>query len=93
MNSNEISAISIGLSILAIVTLFLLSVDRYRNRTFFTDDTVFYVKKWSYILFVVGLNVAMCTLVYYVQDLQVIVYVILALKSKDLLSSLIFVFK
>jgi len=92
MNSNEISAISIGLSILAIVTLFLLSVGRYQNRSFFTDDTIFYVKKWMYILFVVSLNAAMCTLVYYVQDLQVIVYVILVLKSKDLLSSLIFVF-
>ena len=92
MNSNEISATSIGLSILAIVTLFLLSVGRYQNRSFFTDDTVFYVKKWLYILFVVSLNAAMCTLVYYVQDLQVIVYVILVLKSKDLLSSLIFVF-
>jgi len=92
MNSNEISAISIGLSIFAIVTLFLLSVGRYKNMTFFTDDTVFYVKKWFYILFVVSLNAAMCTLVYYVQDLQVIVYVILVLKSKDLLSSIIFAF-
>lgn len=92
MDSNEISAITIGLSIFAIVTLFLLSVGRYQNMSFFTDDTVFYVKKWVYILFVVSLNAAMCTLVYYVQDLQVIVYVILVLKSKDLVSSVIFVF-
>lgn len=92
MNSNEISAIAIGLSIIFIVSLFLLSVGNYQNKTLFTKDNMFYFKKWTYILFVVALNAAMCTLVYYVQDLQVIVYIILVLKSKDLLSSIIFVF-
>lgn len=92
MNSNEISAISIGASIFLIATLFTLSVGQFSTKSFFTDSTAFYVKKWLYIMFIFTVNAAMCTLVYYVQDLQVIVYIILALKSKDLLSSIIFVF-
>lgn len=91
MNSNEISAMVIGLSIFTfVIGLFLFGY--YKNRSFFTNQVNFYVKKWLYITFVVCLNVAGCAFVYYYQDVQVIIYIILALKSKDLISSIVFVF-
>lgn len=92
MESNQVAALSIGLSILFVTGVFVLSSGYYKNRTFFDSDTVFYVKKWTYIFFLVSVNVVGCVFVYYFRSLNVLVYVILALKSKDLVTSVVFVF-
>jgi len=92
MESNQVAALSIGLSILFVTGVFVLLSGYYKNRTFFDSNTVFYVKKWTYILFLVSLNVVGCVFVYYFRSLNVLVYVILALKSKDLITSVVFLF-
>lgn len=92
MESNQVAALSIGLSILFVSGVFFLLSGYYKNRTFFDSNTVFYVKKWSYILLLVSLNVVGCVFVYYFKSLNVLVYIILALKSKDLITSVVFVF-
>lgn len=89
MNQNDIFALAIGLVIMGLVSL-VVSIIGYYGKDFFTKNRNFYIKKWLYILFVIGLNTAGCILVYYTQNLQVMIYVILALKSKDLISSIIF---
>lgn len=91
MNSNQIAVLSIGLSIFVFVTYFLVYFNLYRKDSTFTKDSIFTMKKITYISFVLLANVGMCVLVYYLQNLQVIVYIMLILKSKDLISSLIFV--
>lgn len=92
MESNQVAALSIGLCILFVTGVFVLLSGYYKNRTFFDSNTVFYMKKWTYIFFLVSLNVVGCVFVYYFKSLNVIVYVILALKSKDLVTSVVFVF-
>lgn len=89
MNQNEISALTIGLVIMGFVSLFV-SILGYYGKDFFTKNRNFYIKKWMYILFVIAINTAGCVLIYYTQNLQVMIYIILALKSKDLISSIIF---
>jgi len=92
MDSNQIAALSIGASIVFLTGVFVLWSGYYKNRTFFDSNTVFYLKKWTYIFLLVSLNLAGCVFVYYFKSLNVLVYVILALKSKDLVTSVIFVF-
>ena len=58
----------------------------------FTNQKTFFIKKWLYILGIFGINAAGCCLVYYTQNLQVILYIILVLKSKDILMSIMFMF-
>lgn len=92
MLSSEIAALSIGISIVfATVFLFLL-VGSYKDRVMFTNQKVFFIKKWFYIIGIVLLNTGFCCLVYYTRNLQIILYIILILKSKDILMSVIFPF-
>lgn len=92
MTSYQIAALSISAAIVFTVGVFFFWSGYYKNRSFFTNDTIFYVKKWLYVLALLSVNVAGCVFVYYFNSLDVIVYVILALKSKDLIMSVIFTF-
>jgi chitin synthase len=92
MNSYQVAAISISASILFTIGVLFLWSGYYKNRSFFQSSTIFYVKKWMYIFAIVSLNIAGCVFVYYFNSLNVILYVILALKSKDLIMSVVFTF-
>jgi chitin synthase len=92
MLSSEIAALSIGTSIVLITVFLFLLVGSYKDRSMFTNQKVFFIKKWIYITGIVLLNAGFCCLVYYTQNLQVILYIILILKSKDILMSVIFPF-
>lgn len=85
-----IAALSIGLSVLTFTLCSFLYFTLYTKRSPFKKGNLFEFKKWMYIAFVFAFNVAMCTLVYYLQSVKVILYIIVALKSKDLISSVMF---
>jgi chitin synthase len=88
LQNTEIAALTIGLSILALGVL-SATLNKF---SFFTDDNRFFLKKWLYIAMIALVNTAGCVLVYYTKNLQVIIYIILLLKSKDILMSVMFVF-
>jgi chitin synthase len=67
-------------------------VVQFRNVSKFTEETLFFYKKWAYIISLMVINIAGCVLVYYTRDLQVILYIILVLKSKDIIMSVMFTF-
>lgn len=94
MNTDSIVGVVIGATLFTFIITLMLYTGLYFNKkvSFFTNDYNFYLKKWLYIGFVVCLNAAGCVFVYYVRDLQVMMFVILALKAKDLISSIVFVF-
>ena len=87
LETSEIVALSLGLSIFAFFfgSYLFYSVSNLSKKSF-------YIKKWLLITFVLLLNAGACALVYYTQNLQVILFVIVVLKSKDLIMSLMFVF-
>lgn len=91
MNSSQIAAITIGLvlfsGISALGVYYILSK---HTKSPFSNETIFFVKKWLYIFFVLLVNALGCTLVYYTRNLQVILYIILVLKSKDIIMALLF---
>ena len=89
-NSFEIAAIAIGLSIFAITLSIGILSSLSTTISPFTTDNVFYLKKWAFIAFIFLINALGCILVYYTSNLQVIIYIILALKSKDILMALSF---
>lgn len=91
-SNDQIAATTIGVSIVFLACMFMLYIGYYKSSNVFTVSTPFYVKKWLYVGTIICLNAAGCALVYYTQSLQVIVYIILVLKSKDLVMSLVFVF-
>jgi cellulose synthase/poly-beta-1,6-N-acetylglucosamine synthase-like glycosyltransferase len=91
-SNDQIAATTIGVSIVFLVGMFMLYIGYYKSSNVFTASTPFYVKKWLYVGTIICLNAAGCVLVYYTQSLQVILYIILVLKSKDLVMSLVFVF-
>ena len=92
MLSSEIAALSIGTSIILTTLILFLLAGSYKDRLMFTNKKEFFIKKWVYITGIVFLNAGFCCLVYYTQNLQVILYIILILKSKDILMSIIFPF-
>lgn len=86
----EILALTIGL-VLGVTTIGAFVCYKSRMvQSYFTDDRVFFIKKWSYIGGIALVNAAMCVMVYYLKNVQVLLYVILALKAKDIIISLIF---
>lgn len=91
-SNDQIAATTIGVSIVFLACMFMLYIGYYKSSNVFTVSTPFYVKKWLYVGTIICLNAAGCALVYYTQSLQVIVYIILVSKSKDLVMSLVFVF-
>lgn len=94
LSSQEIAALSIGLTINSFIILsFIGFTILYKNKTnMFTDEKIFFVKKWFYIMFILLLNAGMCCVAYYTSNLQILLYIILVLKSKDILMSIMFTF-
>ena len=90
MDSNQIAALTIGLIILFIILFIILIINLIFKKQYFTENSTFYLKKWLYIAFIFTINIGMCITVYYVQNIPVMLYIILFLKSKDLISSIIF---
>ena len=89
LNSNQIAALTIGVGIVGITLL--SGFFNSKSKEYFTNNSTFFIKKWIYITMILCVNVAGCVFVYYTQNLQIILFVILALKSKDILMSLMFV--
>ena len=91
LNTQSIVALVYGLGIIMLISLVLLKVlSEYKLNV--TNQTMFYIKKWCLILSILLLNAGLCILVYYTQNLQVILYIIVILKSKDIIMSIMFVF-
>lgn len=92
LDGPELAALLIGLTLVGItygIFLFFLSSNRLMS---FTESNVFHIKKWMLILGLLLVNAGGCVLVYYTKSLQVILYIILVLKSKDILMAVMFVF-
>lgn len=89
LETSQIVALTLGLCILSILfgSYLFSSVKNLSSQ-----NKTFYVKKWLLISFVVLMNGLACWLVYYTQNLQVILYVIIALKLKDIIMSVMFMF-
>lgn len=92
MLSTEIAALTIGLTIAFATTCLFLYAGLVKDRKMFTNQRLFFIKKWLYIFSIFAVNAAGCCLVYYTQNLQVILYIVLVLKSKDILMSVMFTF-
>jgi chitin synthase len=91
LESYSVAALVIGLTIVVVTLGLFVLFGKVNHSLPFTDSTKFVVKKWLYILFVVALNASGCVLVYYTRNLQVILFLIIALKSKDIIMALMFV--
>lgn len=92
MDKNQIAALTVGLGIVFCIVILLLSINFFVNiyKSSFSKDVIFNIKKWFYILFIFAANIAGCCLVYYTNNLRILIYVILALKSKDIICSFLF---
>jgi chitin synthase len=91
MNSSQIAAISVGGVLLTVfLSLGLYSLVLNWNNSQFSNQSIFFIKKWLLVIFILLLNALGCALVYYTRNLQVILYVILVLKSKDILVAVMF---
>jgi len=90
LSSNDIACIVIGLSLVLYIDIVGIVYLFNKKASAFTSNQVFYLKKWSYISFVLFLNAAGCALVYYTSNLQDILYIILVMKSKDIIMALMF---
>lgn len=91
LETSAIVALAFGLGIVGLISLIVGFVET-RNFNNVTKETLFYIKKWCLIAFVMLVNAGGCVLVYYTQNLQVILFIIVVLKSKDILMSVMFVF-
>jgi chitin synthase len=91
LETSAIVALAFGLGIVGLISLITLFVEmnHFQNAT---KEGLFYVKKWCLIAFILLVNAAGCVLVYYTQNLQVILAIIVALKSKDIIMAIMFAF-
>lgn len=93
MDGPTTAAVSIGSSIAGIILLVVMYSELTRNRTrLFTTNATFYLKKWAYVFGILTVNALGSALVYYTKRLQVILYIILFLKAKDIIMSVMFMF-
>lgn len=90
MNTYEIGALTIGLSIVFLVSLLTLLSGTIKSFNSFSDEWQFKAKKWVFIVGLILVNIAGCVMVYYTQNLQVLLYVVIVLKLKDILMSIMF---
>lgn len=90
MEVGAIVAIAVGCGIVVFTSLLFALTNKFTNRTFYTTEKLFFVKKWLFIGLVMVLNIGGCVMVYYTKNLQVVIYVLIALKSKDILMALLF---
>lgn len=86
-----IVSIIFGLCIVCIISFIIAFVASHSFNNV-TTKTLFHIKKWNLIVFIMLLNAGGCAVVYYTRDLQVILFTIVVLKSKDIIMSVIFVF-
>lgn len=91
LETSAIVALAFGLGIVGLISLITLFVEmnHFQNTT---KEGLFYVKKWCLIAFILLVNAGGCVLVYYTQNLQVILAIIIVLKSKDILMAFMFAF-
>ena len=92
MNVFEIGALTIGLGIVFVLGVLSWTSGSFKSFNSFSNSKQFMLQKWLYISFILLTNVGLCVMVYYTQNLQVLLYVIVVLKLKDILSAFIFVF-
>jgi chitin synthase len=90
LETPAIAALSIGLSIFVLTGLLFVYSGTYKQTEYFTSQTEFFLKKWGYIFTILAINTAGCVLVYYTRNIQVVIYIIIVLKSKDILMALMF---
>lgn len=88
---SAIVAITFGLSIVTLMCLIVSFVETQHFNNV-TKDNIFYIKKWCLIVFILLINVGGCVLVYYTRNMQVILFIIVVLKLKDIIMSIMFVF-
>jgi len=85
MNTNQIVALCVGLSILCVI----LGVIATKGKLHTHNDTLF-LKKWIYISLLFIINISGCVVVYYVNNTKILFYIIFAMKLKDILGSVMF---
>ena len=85
MNTNQIVALCVGLSMLCII----LGVIATKEKLHIHNNTLF-LKKWIYISLLFIINISGCVIVYYVNDTKILFYIIFAMKLKDILGSVMF---
>jgi len=85
MNTNQIVALCVGLSMLCII----LGVIATKEKLHSHNNTLF-LKKWIYISLLFIVNISGCVMVYYVNDTKILFYIIFVMKLKDILGSVIF---
>lgn len=91
LETSAIVALAFGLSLVGLISLVVLFVEMNHFNNV-TKEGLFYVKKWCLITFILLVNAGGCALVYYTQNLQVILFIIVALKSKDIIMAIMFCF-
>ena len=91
MNSNIYAVIIIIGMLFSVVLLTILFTKNYKIVSRFTYATFFYIKKYLWIFTILLINAALCTLVYYSSNLNIMIYIILFLKLKDIIMVILFV--
>jgi cellulose synthase/poly-beta-1,6-N-acetylglucosamine synthase-like glycosyltransferase len=91
IETSAIVALALGVSLIGLIVLIILFVEMNHFNNV-TKESLFYVKKWCLIALVLLVNAGGCALVYYTQNLQVILFIIVALKSKDIIMAIMFGF-
>lgn len=86
----QIVALVIGLIIFSFILT--IGIIEETSNVHIIKNVVFNIKKWFLITAILLLNAGGCALVYYTQNLQVILFIIVVLKSKDIISCVMFVF-
>jgi chitin synthase len=91
MNSDNYAVITIiGISFIAILSTLLITKN-YKIISRFTYENLFYIKKYLWIFTTLLINAGLCVLVYYSSNLNVMIYIILFLKLKDIIMVILFV--
>lgn len=92
MDNTAVVSLSIGLSIVIVTLVLFVYSGGYKTSKNYINNNQFQIKKWVYITLLLATNVGLCTIVYYFNNHRIIIYIILALKSRDIISSVLFVF-
>jgi len=91
MNSDNYAVIVIISILLIAVVSTLLFTKNYKIISRFTYENLFYIKKYLWIFTTLLINAGLCVLVYYSSNLNVMIYIILFLKLKDIIMVILFV--
>ena len=91
MNSDNYAVIIIISILLLVILSILLFTKNYQIISRFTYENLFYIKKYLWIFTILLINAGLCTLVYYSSNLNIMIYIILFLKLKDIIMVILFV--